>query len=112
MEYTGEELMGVLRVAHKYCMNVIEQDITKSLAMDTSLEGLINLLVASRIIDDKELHKKAWDSLIASTDTPDLEQARRMGLDLLYALLLNRKPFYSCRQCSSKLLYCNSCQEY
>jgi hypothetical protein len=112
MEYTGNEMMGVLQVVHKYCMDVIEKDITKSLAVDTSFAGLVNLLVASRVVDDKELHQKAWDGLLASTENPDLEQARRMGPDILHALLLARRPPAGCRHCSNKSLYCGNCGNY
>jgi len=109
MEYTGNEMMGILQVVHKYCMDVIEKDITKSLAMDTSFAGLVNLLAASRVVDDKEMHQKAWDGLLASTENPDLEQARRMGPDILHALLLARRPPAGCRHCSNTTFYCGNC---
>ncbi|KIM29686.1 hypothetical protein M408DRAFT_328553 [Serendipita vermifera MAFF 305830] len=85
---TKEQLLYLLRVAHKYCMVVIEGDILKELKQDSTTEGYVTRIVASRVVDSDEVYKEALNGLIASGVKPDLVQARKIGVDAVHAILV------------------------
>ncbi|PVF92247.1 hypothetical protein CPB86DRAFT_769623 [Serendipita vermifera] len=84
---SGGKLLLILSIAHKYCMDSIAQDVIKELKKTFTYNGFVDLVVASRIIDSKELYQDGLQRLIASGALPDTEQAERMGAEATRAVM-------------------------
>jgi hypothetical protein len=84
---TGEDLLSVLSIAHKYCMETIESDIIQELKLTSQYTGLIDLVVASRMIDSASLYEDGIDRLISSETLPTREQALRLEADATHAVM-------------------------
>ncbi|KIM29709.1 hypothetical protein M408DRAFT_328573 [Serendipita vermifera MAFF 305830] len=96
--FTSKQSIEVLRIAHKYCMQSAEDELISRLKDETGTAGFLDLMVASRIVDSKELYDTALQGLIASDPKPTLEEAKMIGVEAYYAIVsqsLSRK----CRLC-------------
>ncbi|KIM29690.1 hypothetical protein M408DRAFT_55403, partial [Serendipita vermifera MAFF 305830] len=77
---TNKRMLGVLTIAHKYCMEKTEEAIIRRLKKPSTVEGYVDLLVASRIIDSNPLYEQALRGLRDERNPkPTFEQAKRMG---------------------------------
>ncbi|KAG8817801.1 hypothetical protein FRC18_000343 [Serendipita sp. 400] len=131
----GEDLLAILPIAHKYCMEEIETWIIEQFKETSEYDGFVDLIVASRILDSDELYQEGLRRLLSTKSFPTLEQAERMGTKTTYsvmkvaadatvassvavtrnleakhavALALARK----CGKCSSLILKCNYCGSF
>ncbi|KIM29711.1 hypothetical protein M408DRAFT_328575 [Serendipita vermifera MAFF 305830] len=84
--YSGKESIEILHLAHKYCMNSIEAGLISRLKGGTGTAGFLDMMVASRIVDSKELYDTALQGLIVSEPKPTLEEARMIGIEAYYAI--------------------------
>jgi hypothetical protein len=116
VKYDGKESIAVLRITHKYCMDVIEGVLLSELQTQTDTTGYLDLMVASRIVDSSALYKKALQGLINSEPKPTLEQARLIGIEAYHAIMSRSNNgaagttpcrLAHCRQVG--FLSCNSC---
>ncbi|KAG8757414.1 hypothetical protein FRC14_002085 [Serendipita sp. 396] len=83
----GEEMLTILPIAHKYCMDEIEVWIVEQLKVTSSYDGLVDLIVASRIVDSDELYQDGLQRLLSTKSSPTLHQAKRMGVEVTYAIM-------------------------
>lgn len=92
MSYNRQESIAILRIAHKYCMEIIEKETIKTLSIAQATSDLIDLMVASQIIGSEALYQQAMNGLSSSNLLPTLDQAKLIGLDALHALFIAHKP--------------------
>jgi hypothetical protein len=86
--HSGEHLVSILSVAHKYCMESIEETVIEHLKEGDATVHYIDLMVASRIVDSQSLYQQALEGLIKSEPKPTLVQARRIGLDAYHSIIV------------------------
>jgi hypothetical protein len=84
---TGEHLLLILPIAHKYCMDKIEADIIEVLKKTSTYNGFVDLIVASRIVGSDELYQDGIQRLISSKSSPELEQSKRMGAEVTHIVM-------------------------
>ncbi|PVF91329.1 hypothetical protein CPB86DRAFT_357729 [Serendipita vermifera] len=84
---SGDKLLLILSIAHKYCMESITQDVIKELKKASTYDGFVDLVVASRMVASKELYQDGLQRLISSGALPDTEQAERMGAEATRAVM-------------------------
>jgi len=79
-------------------MEVMESGIIKQLESFLTTAGYVDLLVASQLIDSKALYNKALNALIAHSQKPTLDQAKRIGFDAYFAIMdqLSRCRYAEC----------------
>lgn len=113
------ELMALLRIAHKYCMQSIEDEILTVLKETKSVTGCIDLMAASQIVGCQELHEQALKDLKASQLKPNLEQAKRIGIETYYELMQDPPPgppsdsrWVHCSAHQVNWVSCRSCKTY
>jgi hypothetical protein len=68
-------------------MQPTEDEILTMLKADDSTAGYVELMVASQIIGSQALHQQALLGLISSEPKPDLEQAKRIGIEAYHELM-------------------------
>ena len=109
--HTGQEAIEVLEIAHRYEMKTIEQTIISRLENANSTPEFVDLMVASRMLQSESLQEKAAKGLLDSPIMPDLDEAKRLGLDAYYALWQHpeKRRGHDCRTCNIANLYCRSC---
>jgi len=95
---SGERLLLILPIAHKYCMKTIEENILEELENASNTAEYVALFVAARIVGSDRLYEKALASLMSSNPPPDLEQARRIGLDAFHAIMIHKSPQVTSRR--------------
>jgi len=86
-EHDGEQLLLILPIAHKYCMESIESDLIKQLKNSTTADGYVDLMVASHMIGSDELYQAGLQGLVSSGKLPTVEQAKRIGVEATYAVM-------------------------
>ncbi|PVF93902.1 hypothetical protein CPB86DRAFT_714414, partial [Serendipita vermifera] len=84
----GQDLLQILSVAHKYCMERITTDIIEELKTTTAHDGFVDLVVASQIIDSPPLYQDGIQRLISSGQSLTKEQANRMGSEATHAVMI------------------------
>ncbi|KIM20847.1 hypothetical protein M408DRAFT_333786 [Serendipita vermifera MAFF 305830] len=84
--YSSERLLSLLRIAHKYCMDRLEQTTIEKLKQKQTTEGYVDLIVAAQIIGSDQLYQHALQSLISSIPKPDLTQAKRIGVEAYHTI--------------------------
>ncbi|KIM29681.1 hypothetical protein M408DRAFT_328546 [Serendipita vermifera MAFF 305830] len=84
--YTGDQLLLLLQIAHKYCMDTVEVGILKLLELDSTTDGLINRIVASRIVGSESIYDRALKKLISSKPMLTETQVRQIGIEALYPM--------------------------
>ena len=77
---SGEVLLCILPIAHKYCMELIEDSILDRLKQASTTATFVDLMVGSQMVDSEELYELAMNGLKASYPKPDLVQAKRIGV--------------------------------
>jgi hypothetical protein len=80
-------MLAILLIAHKYCMERIENAILDRLKQAYTTEAYVDLMVASQIVDSKPLYQQALQGLISSTPKPNILQARRIGVEVHHAIM-------------------------
>ncbi|KAG8863624.1 hypothetical protein FRC20_010659 [Serendipita sp. 405] len=100
-----EEMVAVLQVAHKYCMDKLQKDIVDFMTdSGYGTPQLVHLLVAARLIDDQELEKLALTRLHAIRSPPTLEEARMIGIEGMHSILeAHLSSFPRCPTCTTPL---------
>jgi hypothetical protein len=81
--------LRILEIAHKYCMDAVEEDIISILKADRTTDGLVHALAASQIIGDKGLYDQSIQALIATKPLLSMEQAKLVGLEGIYAIYVS-----------------------
>ena len=89
-------MLLILPIAHKYCMESIEADITNELNGHSTLTGHIHsdakvhvdLMVASRIIGSEARYQQALQHLVSSKAELGLDQAKRIGTEATHTVLM------------------------
>lgn len=111
--HTGQQALEVLDIAHRYKMVLFEQTIIARLEVATTTAEFVDLMVASKILDSEPLRTKAMNGLLVAKQKPSLEEAKRLGVEVYYALW-NQTGSSSggsqCYHCNSiGCLYCRNC---
>ncbi|KIM29708.1 hypothetical protein M408DRAFT_328572 [Serendipita vermifera MAFF 305830] len=113
--FTGKQSIQILRITHKYCMQSAEDELISRLKEETGTVGFLNLMVASRIVDSKELYDTALKGLIASEPKPTFEEANMIGMEAYHAIMsqswTTRKCGY-CHQGNNLRTKCLSCHQW
>jgi hypothetical protein len=95
-------------------MQTIEDQIIAKLKANHSTTGYVDLMVASQIIGSQALHQQALQDLKSSDRKPDLEEAKKIGIEAYYELM--QSPISSgsrwvhCPAHTYSGTYCASCQ--
>jgi hypothetical protein len=84
---SGEHLLLILPVAHKYCMEKIEADIVEELCRASTCDGSVDLVVASQIIESELLYQEGIQRLITSNSSLNLAQAKRIGVEATHTIM-------------------------
>lgn len=84
----GEQILLVLPIVHKYCMEDMETNIIDGMKKDTSNDGYANLIVASRILGSDELYQAGLKGLTSSGVAPSLAQAKRIGAEATHIAMM------------------------
>jgi hypothetical protein len=88
-------MLLILPIAHKYCMESIEAEITHGLNRSSTLREDIHsdarvhvdLMVASRIVGSEARYQQALQRLISSRAELGLDQAKRIGTEATHTIL-------------------------
>jgi hypothetical protein len=111
--------MGILRLAHKYSMDTLENDALSMLEEDKTTAGYVDLMVGSQIVGSDSHYQKALVGLKTSDPIPSVEQARRIGAESIYLVLTERTVqqigVATCRSCyvaSDMRTRCNNCRTW
>jgi hypothetical protein len=80
-------MLAILPIAHKYCMDRIENAILDHLKQAHTTETYVDLMVASQIVDSQPLYRQALQGLISSTPKPNVAQAKRIGVEVHHAIM-------------------------
>jgi hypothetical protein len=107
---SGTQLLSILAIAHKYCMDRIEENILEVLNGATSTAEYVDLLVGAQIIGSDSSYQKALEALKISNPKPDLAQAKRMGVEATYAVMEKNLTCPSCSYQTGR--YCGHCGTY
>jgi hypothetical protein len=83
---SNEQMLSILRIAHKYCMGELEENTLKELDRASTTAEYVDLMVAAQIVDSDSLYQKALQCLITSYPILGLEQAERIGPQATYAI--------------------------
>lgn len=86
--YTGDQLLLLLEIAHKYCMETVENRLLKILLKDSTSAGLVNRIVASRIVGSTKIYHDALKRMIYSRTEPTEIQVQQIGLEALYSMFM------------------------
>ncbi|KAG8757415.1 hypothetical protein FRC14_002086 [Serendipita sp. 396] len=86
-ELTGEALLMVFLIAHKYCMDKVETEIIEELQSRSGYDECVDIIAASLIVDSKELYQVGLQYLLSTKSFPTLEQAKRMGVEATHAVM-------------------------
>ncbi|PVF93899.1 hypothetical protein CPB86DRAFT_835133 [Serendipita vermifera] len=85
--FIGEDLLSILTITHKYDMQEIERDVIKELEKNSTYGGLIDLIVASKIVNSDEIYQDAIRRLISLNGSLKLEQAKRIGAEATFSIM-------------------------
>lgn len=103
--YTSGQLLLILHIAHKYCMDKIGKTVLVKLNEHTSVAGYVDRIVASRIIDSKPIYDTAIQGLIQMEARLNLERSNRIGMEALHLILTatytKLQAYRCCTSCSS-----------
>jgi hypothetical protein len=87
VQLSSAQLTAFLRIAHKYCMQSIEDQIIAKFKAADSTAGYVDLMVAAQITGSQALHQQALQGLRASDRKPDLEEAKKIGIEAYHELM-------------------------
>jgi len=125
--FSGERILTILPIAHKYCMDKVEHAMIERLKKVPTTPGYVDLLVAAQIVGSETLYANTLRVLMTSTPKPNVVQARRIGADATFAIMdarllsvetsLSNAYYGRCRHCNSngnswKCNFCNRHQAY
>jgi hypothetical protein len=106
---SGKPMVAVLRLAHKYCMEPIEEEILSHFKKKTDKEDLLNLLICSQIIGSTPLYDQAVAGLAAYRRTITLEEAEQIGLKAVHTIMTLS---HTCMCGSPTMAYCTRCNKF
>jgi hypothetical protein len=98
----------MLRIAHKYCMGRVEEDLLKKLRREGT-RALLDLLLASQIIGSSTLYEEAIKGLVSSRPKPTLEEAREIGLKAYHSIMSQSKLRCVEHPTETAQIVCRSC---
>jgi hypothetical protein len=106
--YSDPKLDKLLLLVHKYSMELIEKDIIGYLENSKNVCDATSLLVVSQIIKSTSLYEKAKEALIKGEADFTLDNAKRIGTESTYEILMARSKIakhrpVKCDACISKL---------
>ena len=95
VKYTGKENIEVLCITHKYRMDAIEEDVLSEMKKATDTAGLVDLVVASRVVDSPQLREETIQRLVSSKFMLSLEEAMSIGVEAYYTIVTtnNRQSY-------------------
>lgn len=85
--YSSKQLMNLLLIAHKYCMDATEKAVIDLLKGIKTTAGYVDLVLASRVIDSRELFDEAIKGMLRERKKRTLEEAKLIGMDAVYTIL-------------------------
>jgi hypothetical protein len=85
--FTGEDMLAVLCVAHKYCMESIETEILSHFENSRDKQGFMNLMIASQIVGSLPLRHRAIQGLTPYKLEITLEEAEQIGLEAVHSMM-------------------------
>jgi len=80
-------MLAILPIAHKYCMDSVENAILDHLKQANTTETYVDLMVASKMVDSQPLYEQALQGLISSMPKPNLSQVKRIGMESYHAIM-------------------------
>ncbi|PVF96589.1 hypothetical protein CPB86DRAFT_786807 [Serendipita vermifera] len=100
-EPSEDDMLKVLEITHKYCMDKLEARVLGRIQEnDTTQEGYINMLLASRIVGSRELSQKAIEGMIRLKPNLNWEQAKTIGFETYFDIMSRADP-YNCCTCTN-----------
>jgi hypothetical protein len=116
IDYTFAELLDLLPIAHKYCMDSFERPAVKQLQGASTLPEYVELMVASQLISSDVMYAKALDGLARNWCSMSLDLARRIGVDALFDVGKRVGTIVTAGVCSScrytNIPICPNCRNY
>jgi hypothetical protein len=82
-------MIAVLRVAHKYCMEPIEEEILSHFKKATNKESYLNLTICSQIVGSASLYNQAISGLVRYRTSITIEEARQIGLEAIHRIMIS-----------------------
>jgi hypothetical protein len=104
--YGDPKLDKFLLLVYKYSMELIERDIIQYLGKCKSVRDATSLMVVSQIIKSAPLYEKAKKALIDGQADLTLQDAKRIGIESAYEIIMARSKIilqrvYKCPSCIS-----------
>lgn len=84
-------MLAVLRIAHKYNMELVEEDILSHLKTASTTPAYVDLMVGSQIVNPQVLYHQALQGLVNSDASLGIVEARIIGVDAYHAVMLARE---------------------
>lgn len=114
---TDVQLIVLLRVAHKYCMESIEAELLSHFQICKDKTSFFKLLDAARIVGSETLEKKAIGVLIPFKLSLTVGEAIRLGTEAFYEIIMssNQNTTSSDKICTcgrSLSTYCFPCTKW
>ncbi|PVF96591.1 hypothetical protein CPB86DRAFT_786808 [Serendipita vermifera] len=78
-EFTGQDLMSILEITHKYGMHELKKSIIERIKKATTTQEFVDMVVAGRITDDEQLCQTGVAGLRRVWPKPTWEQAQAIG---------------------------------
>ncbi|PVF91158.1 hypothetical protein CPB86DRAFT_719976 [Serendipita vermifera] len=94
-EFTGQDMVYVLEIAHKYCMTRLEEGIIRRLERAQTTQEYVDMMLASKVIGSDEFWAKGLKGLVDVTPKPNLEQAKAIGVEAYFHVINNS----TCKKC-------------
>jgi hypothetical protein len=89
-------MLSVLPIARKYCMDKIEAAILKQFGRASTTPGYVDLMVAAQIVGSQQLYQQALDGLISTRQHLNSAQAKRIGGEATFFVLITPKKCGTC----------------
>jgi hypothetical protein len=86
IEYTNQEAAALLRVAHKYCMDIFEGAAIEQLERASTIDEHVELILASQLLSSEEMYEQTLKQLARYWLAITLEQAQKIGTKAYYEL--------------------------
>ena len=90
--FTPQCMIAVLRLAHKYCMEPIEEEILSHFKETTDKESFLNLMICSQIVGSTSLYDQAIVGLVPYRRNITIEEARQIGLEAIHRIMISPDP--------------------
>jgi hypothetical protein len=94
-EFTGRDNIYVLEIAHKYCMDILEERILRRILEASTTQEYVDMLLAARITGSSDLYEVARCGLIRVQPKPNWQQAQEIGLEAYFSVISGS----TCKKC-------------